>query len=89
MTAFESCGARSSVRHRTPELRRRPGCTDVVKDVVVGQLVDHLVDIRGERWAALQDKSRVLVAVDQTIVPRSHVLRGGEEVAFFPPMTGG
>lgn len=55
----------------------------------VGQLVDHLVDIRGERWSALQDKSRVLVAVDQTIVPRSHVLRGGEEVAFFPPMTGG
>ncbi len=55
----------------------------------VAQLVDHLVSLRGERWAALQDNSRVLVAVDHTIVPRSHTLRGGEEVAFFPPMTGG
>ena len=62
MTAFESCGARSSVRHRTPELRRRPGCTDVVKDVVVGQLVDHAAVTepalelrRGERMAHAEE----------------------------------
>jgi molybdopterin synthase sulfur carrier subunit len=55
----------------------------------VAQLVDYLVGLRGERWAVLQDNTRVLVAVDHTIVQRSHALRGGEEVAFFPPMTGG
>lgn len=55
----------------------------------VEQLVDYLVGIRGERWAVLRDSSRVLVAVDHTIVPRTHELCGGEEVAFFPPMTGG
>ena len=35
-------------------------------------------------------KSRkVLVAVNQTIVDRNHPLSENDEVAFFPPMTGG
>ena len=52
-------------------------------------LVDHLISKRSADWLVLQDQAQVLVAVDQTIVDRSHVLRGHEEVAFFPPMTGG
>jgi len=55
----------------------------------VARLVDHLVQTRGEVWSVLQDSSRVLIAVDQVIVDRSHRLQGSEEVAFFPPMTGG
>lgn len=55
----------------------------------VAGLIAHLLASRGERWAALADDSRVLVAVNQTIVDRSHGLNGSEEVAFFPPMTGG
>lgn len=55
----------------------------------VAELIDLLISTRGASREALLDTSRVLVAVDQTIVERNHVLQGGEEVAFFPPMTGG
>lgn len=44
---------------------------------------------RGSPWELLEDKRQVLVAVNQTICPRSQTLQGDEEVAFFPPMTGG
>jgi len=55
----------------------------------VGQLASYLGRGRSEAWAALEDPSRVLIAVNQTIVPRDFPLLGTEEVAFFPPMTGG
>ena len=55
----------------------------------VADLIDHLVGQRDERWAILKNSEQVLVAVDQTIVSRSHPLSGTEELAFFPPMTGG
>ncbi len=32
---------------------------------------------------------RLLVAVNHTVVGRAHPLRDGDEIAFFPPMTGG
>lgn len=55
----------------------------------VADLVSYLVRERDPAWSIMQDTSRVLVAVDQCIVERSHPLEGSEEVAFFPPMTGG
>lgn len=57
--------------------------------ISVAELVRHLVSLHGASREVLEDSSRVLVAVDQTIVERDHVLQGGEEIAFFPPMTGG
>lgn len=44
---------------------------------------------RGAAWALLADPQQVLVAVDQSVSDRSHRLSGSEEIAFFPPMTGG
>lgn len=55
----------------------------------VAQLASFLSQSRAGQWSMLEDPSRVLIAVDQTIVERSHPLLGSEEVAFFPPMTGG
>lgn len=55
----------------------------------VGGLATHLAGNHGEAWQVLLDDEQVLVAVDQTIVDRRHPLAGGEEVAFFPPVTGG
>ncbi len=52
-------------------------------------LIAHLVDDRSADWRVLEDQTQVLVAVDQNIVNRNHALLGHEEVAFFPPMTGG
>ena len=45
---------------------------------------------RGGRYAeALCDLSAVRVAVNQEYVGRDHRLRDGDEVALFPPVTGG
>ncbi len=32
---------------------------------------------------------KLLVSVNQAVVARSHKLHDGDEIAFFPPMTGG
>jgi molybdopterin synthase sulfur carrier subunit len=45
---------------------------------------------RGPNFAeALRDGSVIRVAVNQEYVPVSHPLRPGDEVALFPPVTGG
>lgn len=45
---------------------------------------------RGGRYAeALRDLSVVRVAVNQHYVGHDHVLRESDEVAIFPPVTGG
>ena len=55
----------------------------------VDQLVLHLIAEYGSSWRILQDETRVLVALDQSVVNRSSSIRSASEVAFFPPMTGG
>jgi len=45
---------------------------------------------RGGRYAeALRDLSVIRVAVNQDYVGRDHPIRDGDEVALFPPVTGG
>ena len=45
---------------------------------------------RGGVWAeALAAGRPVLCAVNQTMVQPDHALADGDEVAFFPPVTGG
>ncbi|RPE03793.1 molybdopterin synthase sulfur carrier subunit [Candidatus Pantoea deserta] len=44
---------------------------------------------KGDRWALALDSGKLLAAVNQTLVPLSHPLKAGDEVAFFPPVTGG
>lgn len=48
-----------------------------------------VLSARGGAWTLLADRNRVLVAVDQAVADRDQVLAGNEEIAFFPPMTGG
>lgn len=55
----------------------------------VGQLLDWL-ETRGSNFAAaLKERSVVKVAVNQEYVGAEHVLQQGDEVALFPPVTGG
>ena len=55
---------------------------------VIGLL--HWLQGRGGRYAeALRDLSVVRVAVNQDYVGLGHPLRDGDEVALFPPVTGG
>ena len=55
----------------------------------VADLLDWLKARGGGYAEALADLSIVRVAVNQDYVGREHPLRDGDEVALFPPVTGG
>ncbi|MBT5109728.1 MAG: molybdopterin converting factor subunit 1 [Rhodospirillaceae bacterium] len=55
----------------------------------VRDLVDWLRQRSPEFTEALADIEAFRVAVDQEFGDMDTVLRGDEEIAFFPPMTGG
>ena len=48
----------------------------------------HLATQEG-KWDLALDPARLLAAVNQSIVPLTHSIVAGDEVAFFPPVTGG
>lgn len=54
----------------------------------VEQLRSALIQ-RGKRWQLALADGRLLVAVNQEICDFSQPLQPGDEVAFFPPVTGG
>lgn len=55
----------------------------------VQALIDHLLGANPHFKTVFNESKKVLVAVNQTIVGRDHLLSENDEVAFFPPMTGG
>ncbi|MCU7930068.1 MAG: molybdopterin converting factor subunit 1 [Candidatus Thiodiazotropha sp. (ex Codakia rugifera)] len=55
----------------------------------VGDLLDRLQQ-RGEAWGRLfAADQRVMMAVNQAVADRKTPLEEGDEVALFPPVTGG
>ncbi len=44
---------------------------------------------QGKPWQQALEEGRVLVAVNQTISSLESDIHDGDEVAFFPPVTGG
>lgn len=44
---------------------------------------------RGHKWRALEEDKQLLIAVNQVLVNIDMRLNDGDEVAFFPPVTGG
>ena len=55
----------------------------------VGDLVEWLRQ-RGEPFASAFDGStKILVAINQEMSAESAAIKGGDEIAFFPPVTGG
>jgi len=61
--------------------------SSTVKDVA--GLLDWLRSRGGGYAEALRDLSVVRVAVNQNYVPLEHPVGDGDEVAIFPPVTGG
>lgn len=43
---------------------------------------------KGEPWNILAEQD-VLIAVNQTLSSKSESIKDGDELAFFPPVTGG
>jgi len=44
---------------------------------------------RDKNWLSVFSKGTLMVAVNQTMQPENVPLCSGDEVAFFPPVTGG
>jgi molybdopterin synthase sulfur carrier subunit len=40
-------------------------------------------------WAPFLNSDKLLFAINQTLAKSSQLVRGDDEVAFFPPVTGG
>ncbi|MDU5823442.1 MAG: cyclic pyranopterin monophosphate synthase MoaC [Haemophilus parainfluenzae] len=49
---------------------------------------EHLAQ-KGDRWALALEKGKLLVAINQTLMPLESAVKNGDEIAFFPPVTGG
>ena len=49
----------------------------------------HWLQTRGERWQSALDNPQLLVAVNQEVVAPDSVVHNGDEIAWFPPVTGG
>ncbi len=51
-------------------------------------LREHLSQ-QGKKWQLALEKGKLLVAINQTLSPLEDPIKDGDEVAFFPPVTGG
>ena len=57
-------------------------------DLTAGAILATLAE-RGGAWAQLQGDQPVMIAVNQSMAKLSTKVEAGDEVAFFPPVTGG
>ncbi|WOG26823.1 molybdopterin converting factor subunit 1 [Endozoicomonas sp. 8E] len=48
-----------------------------------------LLSERGQDWQEVVNDSRTLVALNQTMTRKDFAIKEGDEIAFFPPVTGG
>lgn len=56
--------------------------------LTTGRILSELAS-RGGPWSQLQGSQPVMIAVNQTMAKPSTAVQAGDEVAFFPPVTGG
>lgn len=73
-------------------IRERLGCEQeqlsLDSDATVATLLQALCS-RGAPWDQVLNGSTLLVAVNHEMVGMGQSLQAGDEVAFFPPVTGG
>ncbi|MCC5879584.1 MAG: MoaD/ThiS family protein [Idiomarina sp.] len=72
-------------------LRERLDCNETGVENFQGT-AHELLDIlksRSTQWRATLEAQQVLCAVNQQLVPLSAEVNEGDEVALFPPVTGG
>ncbi|CAK2621616.1 molybdopterin synthase subunit MoaD [Vibrio crassostreae] len=54
----------------------------------IAAIRNHLVTQEG-KWDIALEEGKLLAALNQSIVPLTTEVKDGDEVAFFPPVTGG
>ena len=55
----------------------------------VAEIIDRLTVEGGERWSRALGAANLVIAVNQRVCSADEVLRDGDELAIFPPVTGG
>lgn len=55
----------------------------------IDALISVLISEHGPEWEKTLRAPNLIVAVNREVVSLDHALRDGDEVAFFPPVTGG
>ncbi|MDN4501641.1 MoaD/ThiS family protein [Alteromonadaceae bacterium BrNp21-10] len=73
------------------QLRERLECEQIQWDYVQGITAAHLksqLSAQGGNWLALEE-SDVLCAINHEISALETIINDNDEVAFFPPVTGG
>ena len=73
------------------QVRELVGCDELSLpcDYASADVLRAALSERGDKWALALESGKLLVAVNQTLVPLDTPLTDGDEVAFFPPVTGG
>lgn len=61
----------------------------VDKAATLGELKYRLIEQHGGRWGQVLGASNLVQAVNHDVAKDQHTLSSGDEVAFFPPVTGG
>ena len=82
ITVLFFAGLREAVGTSSETLALPSGVT------TVAALRDHLA-ARGDKWIALNSAKNLRAAVNQDMVPLTAEIKDGDEIAFFPPVTGG
>jgi len=73
-------------------IRERLGCDQEQLELAAGSTVAELLALlrsRGAPWDGVLDGPALLLAVNQEMAGLEHRLQADDEVAFFPPVTGG
>lgn len=60
---------------------------DAVSDL--DTLQQTLIDANGDNWSRVLGQDNMIRAVNQEVAEAGRALADGDEVAFFPPVTGG
>lgn len=58
-------------------------------DTSVAAIKQRLAAQHGDVWQEVLSQPNLVHAVNQRVVNPDHTVQDGDEVAFFPPMTGG
>lgn len=74
------------------QLKERLQCANYIiaikQPLSIEQLKSHLVSLQPS-WQAALNNDLLIAAVNQQIAQQQAIVKGGDEVAFFPPVTGG
>jgi molybdopterin synthase sulfur carrier subunit len=74
------------------QLKEQLGCSeynlDINSSVSIDWLREQLAN-QDDNWQECMQNGKLLMAVNQELVSNEALVNDGDEVAFFPPVTGG